>query len=60
MKIANRDEALAFMRTMTPTESARWAQRTAEIAEAHNDLGIGMRLALEEIAEARKAQGGAQ
>jgi cell division protein FtsB len=51
----SRAEAIVLLRSMTEAEGKQWAKRTAEIAEELNDLGSGMRAALQEIAAARKA-----
>lgn len=56
-KLPNRTEALALLVSMTPEESQQWARRTAELAEQFNALDKGMRYALAEIAQARKAGG---
>lgn len=53
----SRAEALALLLSLTPAESSQLSRRTAEIAEEANDLGAGLRYALQEIAAARKAGG---
>lgn len=52
-QIHNREQALAYLLSLTPEEAHTYARRTAEIAQKHNDLGIGMRTALAEIVDAR-------
>lgn len=54
----SRADALVLLRSMTNAEASQLARRTAELAEEANDLGAGMRGALQEIAAARKAQDG--
>lgn len=53
----SRAEATKLLFSLTSDEAALWAKRTAQIAEEQNDLGAGMRAALQEIAAARKAGG---
>lgn len=54
----SRAEALKLLASLTEAEAAFWAKRTGELAEDYNDLGAGMRGALQEIEAARKAQDG--
>lgn len=53
MKIANRKDAQAALLSLDAAEAHAFAQRAAAIAEERNDLGAGLREALQEVLDAR-------
>lgn len=52
--IMNRAEALEALLSLSPDEAHAFAQRTAELAHELDDLGAGMRHALQEVVDARR------
>lgn len=52
--IMNRAEALESLLSLSPDEASAFVQRTAELAHELDDLGAGMRHALQEVVDARR------
>lgn len=50
----SRTEAISLLASMSPQESQDYARRAAELAKENDDLGYGLRRALEEFAAESK------